>query len=276
MNEFFIGESDFKVWLPSVSFEKAKDLPEDAFNSRRINGVMSTERTDRQGESVIAKGLDFSDFLNHGHYNDNHSQETSAIVGFPEKVSYHKDLSEFGCKAEGWSCEGYVLKGTKRSDALWELAKALETVPNRKLGFSIEGKVIRRNDKTIEKAKIRNVAITNCPVNTDCTWAILAKSFEEPEIAMKAMTAGYGTSPGSQSGGGAVRAESLESDLKVLSHEEKRKKRKKFADALQRAFTLDFEEMMKSMDWILERRPDMDEEAAAYFIHRLYQKGGRI
>jgi len=225
---------------------------------------------------VIAKGLDFSDFLNHGHYNDNHSQETSAIVGFPEKVSYHKDLSEFGCKAEGWSCEGYVLKGTKRSDALWELAKALETVPNRKLGFSIEGKVIRRNDKTIEKAKIRNVAITNCPVNTDCTWAILAKSFEEPEIAMKAMTAGYGTSPGSQSGGGAVRAESLESDLKVLSHEEKRKKRKKFADALQRAFTLDFEEMMKSMDWILERRPDMDEEAAAYFIHRLYQKGGRI
>jgi len=140
MNEFFIGESDFKVWLPSVSFEKAKDLPEDAFNSRRINGVMSTERTDRQGESVIAKGLDFSDFLNHGHYNDNHSQETSAIVGFPEKVSYHKDLSEFGCKAEGWSCEGYVLKGTKRSDALWELAKALETVPNRKLGFSPYGR----------------------------------------------------------------------------------------------------------------------------------------
>jgi len=32
MNEFFIGESDFKVWLPSVSFEKAKDLPEDAFS----------------------------------------------------------------------------------------------------------------------------------------------------------------------------------------------------------------------------------------------------
>jgi len=166
MKKFFISEGDFRVWLPNVQFiEKS----EDDYNSRRLRGIMSTQRIDRQGESVVAKGLEFDDFLHHGHFNDNHSQETSAIVGYPESVQYHKSMEEYGGpKSEGWTCEGFVLKGTKRSDGIWELAKALAEVPNRKLGFSIEGKVIRRNDKTIEKARIRNVAITNCPVNTDC------------------------------------------------------------------------------------------------------------
>lgn len=161
MRNYFIGEKDFRVFLPEVQFvEKAEDA--DKHNSRKISGIMSTERKDRQGEIVLAKGLDFDEFLKNGHFNDNHSQETSAIVGYPEKVEYHKSLAEWGVNAPGWTCEGYVLKGTRRSDGIWELAQALTGVPNKKLGFSIEGKVERRKDKTIEKARIRNVAITNC------------------------------------------------------------------------------------------------------------------
>ena len=267
MKQYFINENDFRVGLPEVQFVEKS---EEQYNSRVLRGVMSTQRKDRQDETVIAKGLDFADFLRHGHFNDNHSQETSAIVGYPEKVEYHKDLSHFGVKSEGWTCEGFVIKGTKRSDGIWELAKALSEVPGRKLGFSIEGKVLRRQDKTIEKARIRNVAITNCPVNTDCTWEVLDKSFVSEEIAMKSLMAGYGASVGEQSGGGALRVEDLDSDAKTTMDE---KKKKRIA-ALKKA--LSFDDMYKAMEIVLDRRPDMDEEGAALFINHLFKKGGSL
>lgn len=268
---FFISEDEFRVWLPEVAFIEKSD--NDSFNSRKIKGIMSTQRKDRQGEVLISKGLDFSEFLSHGHFNDNHSQDTSAIIGYPEKVEYHNSLKDLGLNAPGWTCEGYVLKGTKRADAIWELAKALQGVPNRKLGFSVEGKVERRADKTIEKAKIRHVAITNCPVNTDCTWEVLEKSFHEPEMAIKSMMAGYGVSPGTQTGGGALRSESLDSDQKKIMEQDKKKKKR--VEALMRA--LDLNDMMKAMDIVLDRRPDFDEDTAAIFVRDLFnnKRGGR-
>jgi len=263
---FFIGENDFRVWLSEVAFiEKS----EDAHNSRKISGIMSTSRKDRQGEIVKADGLDFDEFLTHGHFNDNHSQATSAIVGYPEKAEYHASLHEWSPKLKGvagWTCEGYILKGTSRADAIWELAKALSTVPNRKLGFSIEGKVIRREDKTIEKAKIRNVAITNCPVNTDCSWELLSKSFSEPDIAEKAMAAGYSVSPATQSGGGALRTESLDSKAKKVMDERKKAMKKALEDALK------FNDLLKSMEFVLERRPDFSDEIAALLVSKLFIK----
>lgn len=268
--DFFIGECDFRVWLPRVEFIEKSDNSNP--KSRRIHGIMSTQRRDRQGEIVISKGLDFEDFLRHGHFNDNHCQDTGAVVGYPTAVQYHQSLKEYGIDAPGWSCEGYVLKGTRRSDSIWELAQALREIPDKKLGFSIEGKIIRRADKTIEMAKMKNVAITNCPVNTDCSWDVLVKSFYEPETAMKSMTAGYGVSPGSQSGGGAIRAESLESDAKDAN--EKEEKKKKRMNALVRAIGLS--DMVKAMDLVLERRPDFDEDAAAIFVNHLFRKEGKL
>ena len=264
---YFIGENKFRVFLPDVQFiEKS----EDAYNSRQLFGVMSTQRLDRQGESVISKGLDFADFMNHGHFNDNHSQETSAVVGYPEEIAYHKDLAKFNPElegVEGWTCRGYVLKGTKRSDGIWELAKALADTPHRRLGFSIEGKVERRVNKTIKSAKIRNLAITNSPVNTDAQWNILAKSFHDEDTAVKALSAGVATSPASQSGGSALRAESLDSDEKDIQ----RKKREKILRS-----ALGFNDLVKAMDYILEKRPDFDEEAAAYLTAHLFKKGGKL
>jgi len=264
--DFFIGENDFRVWLPDVSFVEKS---EEAYNSRQLFGIMSTNRIDRQGEDVVSKGLLFDDFISNGHFNDNHSQDTSAIVGYPEEVHYHQDMKNIDPKlegAEGWTCKGYMLKGTKRSDGIWELAKALQSVPNKKLGFSIEGKVIRRKNKTIEKANIRNIAITNCPVNTDAQWNILAKSFSDEGVACKALTAGFATSPGAQSGGGAIRTESLDSDVKDTIRRRRR-------NALKRALELD--DLEKAMEIVLDTRPDFEEEAAAYFIASLY-RGGKI
>ena len=264
---FYIGENDFRVFLGDVNFiEKS----EDEYNSRQICGIMTTDRIDRQGESVVAKGLEFKDFLSNGHFNDNHSQETSAIIGYPEAVNYHEDMGEFSKSLEGtsgWSCTGYVLKGTKRSDGIWELAKSLMSVPSRKLGFSIEGKVERRKDKTIVKANIRNVAITNCPVNTDAQWDVLAKSFNDEDTAIKAMSAGFATAPAAQSGGGAIRSESLEHD------KDKRpsKKNKTIEDALK--LSMGWNDLVKSTEYLLEQRPDFDLEAAVTLINHLYKKG---
>jgi hypothetical protein len=62
---------------------------------------------------------------------------------------------------------------------VWELAKAMKkSGAPRSLGFSIEGKVLERDGgNRIVRAKVRNVAITNAPVNTDCVWGILSKAF---------------------------------------------------------------------------------------------------
>lgn len=257
--QFFIGEQDFRVWLPDVQFVEKAD--NDDFDSRKIAGIMSTDRKDRQGEVLVSKGLVFDDFLKSGHFNDNHSQETSAIVGYPTSVKFHQSLAEYGlAKASGWTCEGYVLKGTKRADGIWELAKALAAVPNRKLGFSIEGKVIRREDKTIERANIRNVAITNCPVNTDCSWDLLEKSFHETDVAMKSLTAATG---------GILSPESLDSDVKELA-----KKKKKREEALKAI--LSYDDMLKALDYVLDKKPEFTDEAAAIFVNHLFKKGGRL
>lgn len=149
-----------------VDLSKAEDL--DA--KRPIGGFCSTEKLDRQDEIVIAKGLDFSEFVQFGYFNDNHKQDTAAILGYPEKAKL---------QGRRWWTEGRLFKGYPPSDKIWELAKVLkQTRSPRRLGFSIEGKVTERDHKNrILKAKVRHVAITNSPVNTECTWDILSKAF---------------------------------------------------------------------------------------------------
>jgi hypothetical protein len=82
---------------------------------------------------------------------------------------------------------------------------------------------------------------------------------------------GYGVSPATQTGGGAVRTESLDSDVKrtTFGDDEKQKKKK----ALKKA--LDFDELLKAMDLILEHRPDFNEEAAAALVKYILLKGER-
>ena len=59
-------------------------------------------------------------------------------------------------------------------------------------------------DNKIVRAKIRHVAITNSPVNTDCTWDALTKAFGpldqvDAALTSKALSAGY-QSPGTAGG----------------------------------------------------------------------------
>ena len=74
------GEN-FQFYTPLSFFEKA-DAPEGS--RRRVAGLISTERKDRQDETVLQRGLDFSEFIDFGWYNDNHAKDMAGVVGYPE------------------------------------------------------------------------------------------------------------------------------------------------------------------------------------------------
>lgn len=229
------AEIPFKFEMPIEVWEKAGDEGKE----RRIGGLISTQDKDRQGEVVLQRGLDFSEFISAGWFNDNHSKDTTGIVGYPEKV---EKRTVNGKPAH--YVEGYLLQGFPRADEIWKLAQSLQKT-RRRLGFSIEGSVLRREGhagKTIAQAKVRNVAITNCPVNTSTGLEILAKSMMaleaegdaahkgcfsadgccgvcEEEDARKALAAGQAVNnPGVRAGEGfALRVESMEKKPKKLN-----------------------------------------------------------
>ena len=220
-------EIPFKIDIPVEVFEKAGEKGKE----RRIGGIISTEHKDKQGEVVLQRGLDFNDFLRNGWFNDNHSRDTAGVVGYPLSDAIRRTIHK-GKPAT--YVEGYLLQGTEQADRLWSLANALQKT-DRRLGFSIEGKVLRRagpDGKVIAQARVSNVAVTNCPVNTDSGLDVLAKSMmaiegdQQAIDALKALAAGQAITPPpipTSGDGFALRTESLEGGPK----KKKRKKRKR-------------------------------------------------
>lgn len=186
---------------------------------RLIQGYASTDREDRQGESLVQKGLDISDFVDHGYLNYDHNN--SIILGYPTENTT--------IDSKGLWVEGELLKGLPMADQIWDLALALKkSNAPRKLGFSVEGKVTERQGKQVRKAKIYNCAITTNPVNVDATWEAVVKSFDpmddvaedvsNEEDVEKALSAGYATTPETQQDGGALRKESLDKNIKHIAY----------------------------------------------------------
>jgi hypothetical protein len=176
--ERLLEQDEFTVWAPAC-VEVIEKAGVDIESTRPIGGWCSTENLDRQDEVVVAKGLDFSEFVSFGYFNDNHKQETSAVLGYPRVARLEKSR---------WWTEGNLLVGYAPADKVWELAKSMKkSGAPRSLGFSIEGKVLERDGgNRIVRAKVRNVAITNAPVNTDCVWGILSKAFASLKTVEKA------------------------------------------------------------------------------------------
>lgn len=163
------SETPFRMDVPLVLI-KGED------GKKRIGGIVSTEHKDQQGEVVKQDGLDFSPCLRGGWFNDNHSRDTAGVLGVPERI---KRITYRGKPAT--YVEGELLEGYRPAEKIWDLAQSLQG-SGRQLGFSIEGKVLRRegdDGKTIAQALVRNIAITNCPVNDNTVLEVLAKSMCE-------------------------------------------------------------------------------------------------
>lgn len=259
----------FDFELPVDFFEKAG---EDPGKQRRIGGLVSVQTKDRQNEIILQNGLDFSDFLHNGWFNDNHSKATDDILGYPEATQFIRKGQTLptGTKAiaDGHWVEGYLL-GTEKAEKIWKLGKALAET-KRRLGFSVEGKILQRTgskNQTIAKALVRNVAITNCPVNTDSKMEILVKSLQtmeraEPSVDDMRKMLGMGTphpgvapeGPKSGMGAGEVLVkESLETNPKLaLFPDEDEKKKKKKVKKVKKSMLTDGQ----AYDWFKSRLPN--------------------
>ncbi len=139
----------------------------DKSGKRWIQGIASTSAKDLQGEIVDQNGIDFSYFLKHGYYNNDHKPGFENKVGQPTECRVTK---------QGLFVKGYLFEGNKVADDIWNMMTSLDSSgANRRVGFSIQGKVKRRAGTTIKESWIQDIAITPAPVN-HTTWCEVAKS----------------------------------------------------------------------------------------------------
>lgn len=163
---------DFIVSLDSFSFERKSDT-----GKYYVSGYASLPTVDAEQEKIISKGIDFKDFINHGYFNWDHSHRPEDIVALP---------IEKGCfiDKKGFFVSGKMLE-TPTAKNLITLYNTLKQSEKNLLGMSIEGKVLKRNDRDpriIEKAQVKWIAITPRAINRDTikSFQIFAKSFVAP------------------------------------------------------------------------------------------------
>lgn len=166
--------NDFKFFVP-VEFEKAKDKAGNEV--MKIAGIASTSDKDSDGEVLDPSGFDLSYFMNNGFINWNHrsKDDPATIIGEPTKAEI---------KDEGLYVEGILYPDSNLAKKVYDLAKGLEKSSTRKLGFSIEGKVIERDsldEKFVKKAKITGLAITPTPKNHNTICDIIKGEYSDYE-----------------------------------------------------------------------------------------------
>jgi len=186
-----------------------KSLEESTEDKRIIYGYASTPDTDVENEIILSNNLDISYFVEHGYFNWDHEHSPYAILGFPYK-------EKCVVSDNGFYVEGELFKNRPYADEVWGLIKSInESKAPRSLSFSIEGKILEREDNVIKKAMITEVAVTPRPVNPNATLHALIKSFKQTN---KAMEAGYEVDPSKMTGGGALRVESMDGALHAITY----------------------------------------------------------
>ena len=165
----------FTFWCPLQKSEDAID-PTTGEVVMKLGGIASTSDEDSDGEFLDPKGFDIKPLLNNGVVNWHHQakEHPDTIIGEPTKAEI---------RPEGLYIETTLYPSSKVANDVWQLANILEKdSKTRRLGYSIEGKVLKRksNDKSnpdynhIDKAVITGVAITHMPKNPK-TFASIIK-----------------------------------------------------------------------------------------------------
>jgi hypothetical protein len=207
---------NFKFWMPLSKAKASKDG-----KARIIEGIASTPDLDLQNERVSQSGINFDYFINHGYFNWDHKPGAENKIGEPWEVKV---------TPKGLYVKGIIYKGKKVADDVWEHIQSLAQNPDAKrtVGFSLQGKTVRRNGNTILKCWLQDIAVTTAPINYN-TYLDVVKSFSQydwtQDSVEKTLSAGHQVS--NQTGGSALRTEGLDKDPTDLLYKENSEKSKK-------------------------------------------------
>ncbi|KAF6569090.1 hypothetical protein G9G53_22645 [Paenibacillus sp. EKM206P] len=168
-------QDTFRLFVP---LEKSVEM--DANGDYIVQGIISSDDTDEQADSISPDGMDTSYFLEKGWIKWEHGNNPDQFIGEPQDVR----VGRFKHPTLNKSINGVFIKGRlfanremslKAVVAIEDLQKSHST---RRVGWSIEGGVVERDRQTgkIIKSVLRNVVLTMNPVNT-MTYAELVKSF---------------------------------------------------------------------------------------------------
>lgn len=145
-----------------------------------LGGIASTMDKDSDGEFLDPQGFELDYLQQYGFANWNHSKKPEDIVGEIVKSKVDK---------RGLYLETELFPENPLSKNIYNLAEILyKKNSKRRLGFSIEGKVLERdllNPKIVKKAKITGVAITPVPKNHNTIADIIKGEFLDEETLNK-------------------------------------------------------------------------------------------
>ena len=279
-------QDKFNFFVECETFEKAGA---DGKKEMRVGGIASTAEVDRQGEELIPTGFDYSYFLNSGFFNYHHqsNKNPEAVIGEPDKVEM---------RPQGMYVEGFLYKSSDMAKSVYKQIHTLKKdSKTRRMGFSIEGKVIERdpmNPAKILKSKITGCAITMSPINGNTLCDIL-KAWDGDEkmevgkvednmgsggetmvlspkihgdIVIKAtengdieITTEKAMSVGSASGQ-AVAKEDLEGGVRPVNDiSDKKKKDNQFSKS-------------EAYEYIFSKHPDMSPEEAVELVNKIIEE----
>jgi len=170
----------FCGWTPMLVKGLSVQHPNGGDQTMEIAGVISTEATDFQGESMAQDGVDWQYFADHGQLNYNH---TPLILGEPSKVIRKGDKTLM---------HGRLYSHVPEARRIYEAAYNLKKSGARRgYGFSVEGAVLLRacgckagvrkcadqkKHSRILKARVMNVSICEHPVNAQTSMQVLRKA----------------------------------------------------------------------------------------------------
>lgn len=216
-----------------------------------FEGIASTDDLDLQGEKVHQQGIDTTYLEKHGWFNDDHKGGPENKIG---------EILEVKKTSNGLYVKGRLFKTVERAKHYWDLMTSLTGAIKKRVGMSIQGKVLRRSGSNILASWIQEIALTTNPVNTAtyaeiikslasemwcnalggvcvetngckaCSLIDTAKSRPQPDFKAAAMSAGYATV--NQKDGAALRPESLDDKEKEQKEKSSKQKFLSKADAV--------------------------------------------
>lgn len=162
----------FRFWFP-FELEKAGE-PGDGEMFASINGIVSSERRDEDGEIVKQDGIDWSYFKSMGKLTYGHPATVANVIGEPTEVS--PTTLPDGTPAH--HMKGRLFLIDELGGKVAKKARAMKKSGARsRLGLSVEGHVIERDKadpKTINRCKVITVAVDANPKNHDAQMELAA------------------------------------------------------------------------------------------------------